>query len=89
MMGKKSQESATVKMTTKNQITIPKMIREALQLKQQDHLKFKICESGEVTVERVEIDDFWTVVTRQEKDYGNLSTPELNWHTDVGTENFD
>jgi len=88
-MGKKSQKSATVKMTTKNQITIPKMIREALQLKQRDQLKFKICESGKVIVERVETDDFWTVVTRQEKDYGNLSTPEVNWHTDAGTENFD
>ena len=36
-----------------------------------------------------EIDKFWKKVFEQEKIYGNVSTPEVDWGPDVGNEIVD
>ncbi|WP_261810362.1 AbrB family transcriptional regulator [Levilactobacillus humaensis] len=52
-------------------------------------MKIDVGDDGEVIVEREQPDEFWSVVEKQEKIYGNLSTPEPDWGTDVGAEEFD
>lgn len=89
MAVKNRQQSVVAKVTSKNQITVPKPVREALQIGKQDKLKFSIKENGEVLLEREEPDDLWSIVEKQEKVYGNLSTPEPDWGADVGVEDFD
>ncbi|MGF2384692.1 AbrB family transcriptional regulator [Lentilactobacillus otakiensis] len=37
----------------------------------------------------LEKSDFWKVVDQQEKEYGSVDTPEVDWGEDVGSENFD
>ncbi|EHO46166.1 hypothetical protein [Lentilactobacillus kisonensis] len=32
---------------------------------------------------------FWLVVDEQEKKYGSVNTPEVDWDSDVGSEDFD
>lgn len=89
MAVKKRQRIAVAKVTAKNQITVPKSVREALQVGKQDKLRFSLRDNGEVIVEREQPDEFWSAVEKQEKIYGNLSTPEPDWGTDVGAEEFD
>jgi len=62
-MVKKAQRSAVVKVTSKNQITVLKVIREALRLQKQDNLKRVVSRSGKVVEKRVATDDFWTEVS--------------------------
>ncbi|HBG91411.1 AbrB family transcriptional regulator [Lactobacillus acetotolerans] len=34
-------------------------------------------------------ENMWDIVKAQEKKYGNLSTPEIDWGPDVGSEIID
>ena len=88
-MAVKNRQQSVVAKVTSNQITVPKPVREALQIGKQDKLKFSIKENGEVLLEREEPDDLWSIVEKQEKVYGNLSTPEPDWGADAGAEDFD
>lgn len=71
------------KLSSKNQLTIPKAIRDSLGLSDQDKVIFQI-NNGTVTLKKD--NDFWDEVKRQEKAYGNLSTDELDWGSDMGEE---
>jgi len=46
MTVKNRQQSAVAKVTSKNQITVPKSVREVLQIRKQDKLKFSIKEEN-------------------------------------------
>lgn len=57
------------KITAKNQVTIPKTIREALNVKSSDKIEWELGADGQITVKRTapEKDDFWKMVDEQEK----------------------
>ena len=76
------------KITSKNQVTIPKAVREALDVKSSDSIKWEIEPDGDIKVKRDE-PDFWTTVDQQQKKYGSVDTPEIDWGPDVGSEDFD
>lgn len=76
------------KITSKNQITIPKTVRELLKVKSADTIEWQIEPNGKVVITRSE-PDLWQVVKEQEKEFGNLSTTEVNWGDDVESEDFD
>lgn len=71
------------KLSSKNQLTIPKAVRDSLGLSDQDKVVFQL-NNGTVTLKKDT--DFWDEVEHQEKIYGNLSTDELDWGSDVGEE---
>ncbi|MFT4245991.1 MAG: type II toxin-antitoxin system PrlF family antitoxin [Micrococcaceae bacterium] len=80
------------KITSKNQITVPKPIRTALNVKEHDFIEFVLNDDDQVIVKRKDADDFnsfWDKVFDQEKKYGNPSTDELDWGADVGAEVID
>ncbi|AEB72545.1 type II toxin-antitoxin system PrlF family antitoxin [Lentilactobacillus buchneri] len=79
------------KITAKNQVTIPKTIREALNVKSSDKIEWELGADGQITVKRTapEKDDFWKMVDEQEKKYGSIVTPEVDWGEDAGSEDFD
>lgn len=33
--------------------------------------------------------DFWTIIAEQERKYGNVNTPEINWGEDIGAEKIE
>lgn len=78
----------TSRITSKNQITVPKTVREALQVKPADSIEWSIDNDGTVRVKKTK-KDLWDVVGEQEREYGNLSTPEIDWGTDLESEEFD
>lgn len=63
------------KITAKNQVTIPKTIREALNVKSSDKIEWELGADGQITVKRTapEKDDFWKMVDEQKKNMGVLS----------------
>ncbi|CAM2854641.1 AbrB/MazE/SpoVT family DNA-binding domain-containing protein [Fructilactobacillus fructivorans] len=80
----------TATMTSKNQITIPKTVRDILDLKQNDQVEFTIQKDGSITIAPKEsFEDFWKIVEDQEKKYGNVSSPETDWGPDQGSEVID
>lgn len=91
-MAKNNHNIAVVsKITAKNQVTIPKTIREVLNVKSSDEIKWELGSDGQITVKRKspEKSDFWKTVDEQEKKYGSVDTPEVDWGEDVGSEDFD
>ena len=63
-------------MTAKNQVTIPKAIRDLLNLKRADTLEFVVTDEGQITLEKQESNaNLWDVVAQQEKEYGSIDTP--------------
>ena len=53
-------------MTSKNQITIPKAVRDLLQLKQSDNVQFKIDADNKVSLEKQSSkQSFWDEIMRQ------------------------
>lgn len=91
-MAKRDHNIAVIsKITAKNQVTIPKKIREALNVKSSDKIEWELGTDGQITVKRTvpEKDDFWKMVDELEKEYGSVATPEVGWGKDVGSEDFD
>lgn len=77
-------------MTSKNQITIPKAVRDLLKLKQSDNVQFNIDANNKVTIEKeTSKDAFWEEVMQQQEKYGSIDTPEVNWGNNVGAERID
>lgn len=71
------------KLSSKNQLTVPKVVRDTLGLSDQDKVIFRL-DNGTVTLKKD--NDFWNEVKQQEQIYGNLSTNELDWGPDIGEE---
>lgn len=77
----------TSKITSKNQVTVPQSIREMLGVSSNDTIQWTVHSDGTISVENPN-DNLWDVVKEQEKTYGNLSTPELNWGKDQESEDL-
>lgn len=77
--------------TTKNQTTVPKVIRQTLNLIPGDKIKYIINTNGSISISKSKesIDDMWTRAYELEKKYGNIDTPELEWGDDIESEDFD
>lgn len=81
--------SIVAKITSKNQITVPKEVRNKLNLKAQDSIKFTENKDGSFSMRKEKKKDLWTIVDEQEKKYGSISTPEIDWGEDIEVEDFD
>lgn len=82
------QTTVMAKLTSKNQLTLPKTVRDVLRVGSADMVEFRIDETGQVTLRRSE-NDLWSELHEQAAKYGNPSTPEIDWGTDVESEDFD
>lgn len=77
------------KITSKNQITIPKAVRDTLKLSKSDKtIVFNIKDNNSVTLENPN-QNLWDIVDTHEKVYGSIDTPETDWGEDVGEERID
>ncbi|KGO32503.1 type II toxin-antitoxin system PrlF family antitoxin (plasmid) [Oenococcus alcoholitolerans] len=76
------------KITSKNQVTIPKTVRDFLEAGSSDIIEWQIEPNGKVMVAKSK-PDLWQIVDEQEKKFGNLSTTEVDWGKDVESEDFD
>lgn len=76
------------RITSKNQVTIPKTVRNLLKVKPTDSIKWTINSHDQVSVTKGTA-ELWDIVSEQEKEYGNLSTPEIDWGPDIESDNFD
>ena len=80
----------SAKITSKNQITLPKILREKLELGDSDKtIVFNISDDKPVTVEKLKTNNWWDIVEEQRKKYGSIDTPEIDWGSDVGEERLD
>lgn len=80
----------SAKITSKNQITLPKILREKLELGDSDKtIVFNISDDKPVTVEKLKTNNLWDIVEEQRKKYGSIDTPEIDWSSDVGEERLD
>lgn len=76
------------KITSKNQITIPKIVRELLKVHSADSIEWQIEPNGRVMIARSQ-PDLWQIIEEQESKFGNLSTTEIDWGKDVESADFD
>lgn len=72
-------------LSSTNQLTVPKAVREYLDLSDYDKVVFQL-DHGTVTLRKDP--DFWNIVKQQERIYGNLSMNELDWGADAGNEDI-
>ncbi|MCT3600381.1 AbrB/MazE/SpoVT family DNA-binding domain-containing protein [Lactobacillus amylovorus] len=80
----------SAKITSKNQITLPKVLRDKLELGDSDKtIVFNISDNKPVTVEKPKTNNLWDIVEEQRKKYGSIDTPEIDWGLDVGEERLD
>ena len=80
----------SAKITSKNQITLPKVLRDKLELGDSDKtIVFNISDDKPVTVEKLKTNNLWDIVEEQRKKYGSIDTPEIDWGSDVGEERLD
>ena len=80
----------SAKITSKNQITLPKILREKLELGDSDKtIVFNISDDKPVTVEKLKTNNLWDIVEEQSKKYGSIDSPEIDWGSDVGEERID
>lgn len=78
------------KITSKNQITIPKAVRDKLKLNSNDRtIVFNIEDDKAITVEKPKENDLWDIVAEQQQKYGSIDTPEIDWDDDFGEERID
>lgn len=83
-------KEVTSKITTKNQTTIPKQVRNILQVGPEDTIKYVINADGLVSIYKDNKEnDMWAQAYQQEKKYGSFDTPEVDWGTDIESKEFD
>ncbi|MCC4509357.1 type II toxin-antitoxin system PrlF family antitoxin [Limosilactobacillus reuteri] len=77
--------------TSKNQTTVPKMIRQTLQLGPGDEIRYIIDGNGNVHIIKAKKDatNMWKKAYAQEKKYGSINTDEPDWGTDIESEELD
>ena len=66
--------------TSKNQTTVPKIVRQSLALKPGDKIKYIVNAGGLIRIVKVKggADNMWDVAYEQEKKYGSFDTPEID-----------
>lgn len=86
-MKTKKRTAIVAKITTKNQVTIPKPIRQRLDIHSHDELAFEVQDNGDILVRKnEEKEDIWQLVAQQQQKYGQDEETEFNWGDDVGDE---
>ncbi len=70
-------------------MTIPKTVRDILDIREHDKIEFVLRKNGEVTVKREQPKDIWSLAREQAVKYGSIDTPEIDWGSDVGNEVID
>jgi antitoxin PrlF len=75
------------KITSKNQVTVPQSIRKVLRVSSKDSIQWNIGKNGDVTVKNAS-DNLWDVVNEQKAVYGTVDTPEVDWGSDIESENL-
>lgn len=68
------------KITSKNQVTVPRSIREVLKVNSGDSIEWTVGISGNVTVKNTNY-NLWDIVKRQQVVYGSVDTSEIEWGT--------
>jgi antitoxin PrlF len=78
------------KLTSKGQITVPKGVREALDLDSSDTVSFVMQADGSILVrKKITKEVFWNKIREVEAEYEVASSPEVDWGEDVGSEVID
>lgn len=78
---------ATSTVTTKNQTTVPKIVRKTLDLMPGDKIKYIVDSNGSIRISKSnEKANIWDKAYQQVKKYGSLDTPELDWGKDIEDE---
>lgn len=78
------------KITSKNQVTIPKSIRTDLDIKPHDYIVFYTNDQGNVVIKRVDKKlVFWKRVEELQEKYGSINDEDLIWEEDIEDEDFD
>lgn len=86
----KNNQLITAKITSKNQVTIPKIVRQKLGVHSHDELAFQFQEDGSVLVKKnPQVNDFWGQVAEQMEKYSLDEEQEVDWGEDVGNEVID
>lgn len=84
---------ATPKMSSKNQIVMPKFVREKLGLKPSRKVIFRYDDSGRIIVESEKEQgvpkDIWKLEKENIEKFGSVDTPEYSFGKAVGHEVFD
>lgn len=89
-MDLKEKNLASAKITSKNQITIPKEVRDKLGVTVHDELVFEYDNQKNFIVKKKkQPNDFWEIVAAQEVKYGSVEAPAVEWGEDVGSEVID
>ncbi|UUX33831.1 AbrB/MazE/SpoVT family DNA-binding domain-containing protein [Fundicoccus culcitae] len=79
----------SAKLSSKNQITIPREIRAKLGIQMHDEIAFEILESGHILLKKKIIDDFWSQVAEHQAQYGLFEDDAVDWGADMGDEVID
>ncbi|MGX7244507.1 AbrB/MazE/SpoVT family DNA-binding domain-containing protein [Enterococcus quebecensis] len=84
-MKTKKQTAIVAKMIIKNQVTIPKPIRQRLDIHSHDELAFEVQDNGDILVRKnEETENIWQLVAQQQKKYGKDEETEFDWGEEVG-----
>lgn len=76
------------KITSKNRVTIPKTVRDFLEVGPSDAIEWQIEANSRVTI-AAKKQDLWDIVAEQEKKFGNVNTKEIDWREDIESEGLD
>ena len=80
-----SSDHATImrsEITSNNQVILPKKVRKFLNVEAGDMIEWRINPDGSITILPIK-PSLWEIVNEQEKKFGNLSTPEIDWGQDI------
>lgn len=75
------------KIGSDNCVTIPKQVRDHINLQNNDTIEWHLEPNGIVAIAR-KSSDLWQTVNKQASKFGNLSTPEVEWDDDVENNDF-
>lgn len=86
----KEKITTVAKLTSKNQVTIPKPIRKLLDVQSRNQIIFQTTESGDITIKAQDrTHAFWDKVEEEQAKYGPLDREEVFWGEDIEAEEFD
>lgn len=72
------------RLTSNNQVTVPKPILQRLALHAGNQVAFTILGSRKVSFKRyIETDDFWKLIADQFEKSGRLDDDEIDWGEDI------
>jgi antitoxin PrlF len=80
---------SSAKLSKRNQITVPKVVRDVLNVKPTEYLDFEI-RSSHITVTKHK-ETVWDQIEKKKKAYhidGKIGNPEIDWGKDAGNESI-